>query len=167
MREEKLDYLETRISDYLIKISRSALNERESREVFAFMNIVKGLESIGDVIETLEEKLLEKKRGVESDLSQKGKDELLEIHKLVCLEIEELAAALKEMDALKAGQLLEGDQRFKRLVEQAETAHLKRVFMLPEAEVTHNIHMELINLLEQVHHYCKSIAQSIVNAVES
>ncbi len=167
MREEKLDFLEARISDYLIKISRSALSERESREVFALMNIIKGLESIGDVIETLEEKLFNKKRGVKSDLSQDGKHELTEIHCLVCLEVEHLVVVLKEMDALKAGVLLKGDERFKRLVEQAETAHLKRVFLIREAELTHDMHMELINLFEQVHHYCKSVAQSIVNAVES
>lgn len=167
MREEKLDFLETRISEYLIKISRSALSERESREVFALMNIVKGLESIGDVIESVEGKLLEKKRRVESDLSQEGKEELVEIHHLVCREVEQIADALKEMDALKAGLLLQGDEHFKGLVAEAETAHLKRVFLIREAELSHNIHMELINLFEQVHHYCKSIAQSIVNAVES
>jgi phosphate:Na+ symporter len=167
MREEKLDFLESRISEYLIKISRSALSEQESREVFALMNIVKGLESIGDVIDTVEKKLLEKKRGVGRELSQAGKDELTEIHKLVCMEIEQLADALKEIDPLKAGALPEGDERFKRLVEQAKTAHLKRVFMLPDAEVTHHVHMELIYLLEQIHHYCKSIAQIIMNAAES
>ena len=167
MREEKLDFLENRISDYLITISRSSLSEGQSKEVFALMNIVKELESIGDVIESVEGKLLKKKRGVELDLSQAGKDELIEIHTMVCLEIEQLADALKQMDVLKAGALPEGDERFKRLVEQAETAHLKRVFMLPEAEATHHIHMELIYLLEQIHHYCKSVAQSIVNAVES
>ena len=167
MREEKLDFLESRISDYLIKISRSALSDRVSKEVFALMNIVKGLESIGDVIETIEGKLLEKKRGVEGDLSRKGKDELMEIHKMACLEIEQLADALKEMDALKADALLQGNEIFKRMVAQAETAHLKRVFLLHEAELTHDMHMELINLFEQVHHYCKGVAQSIVNAVES
>ena len=167
MREEKLDFLETRISDYLIKISRSALSEWESREVFALMNIVKGLESIGDVVESVEGKLLEKKRRVESDLSQEGKDELKEIHRLVCREVEQIAEALKEMDARKASRLLQGDQIFKQRVEQAETAHLKRVFFIREAELSHDMHMELINLFEQVHHYCKSIAQSIVNAVKS
>jgi len=164
MREEKLDFLEIRISDYLIKISRSALSERESQEVFALMNIVKGLESIGDVIESVEGKLLEKKRQVQTDLSQEGKDELMEIHRLVCREVEQIADLLKEMDALKAAELLQGDELFKKRVEQAEIAHLKRVFVIREAELSHNIHMELINLFEQVHHYCKSIVRSIVSA---
>ena len=167
MREGKLDFLENRLSDYLIKISRSELNERESREVFALMDIVKELESIGDVIENLEGKLVEKKRNLKSDLSKEGKHELMELHKLLYGEISQLADCLKDMDALKAGVLLQGDEQFKKLAAEAETAHLKRVCRMAEAEVTHDIHMELINVLHQVHHYCKSIARSIVNAVES
>ena len=167
MREEKLDFLENRLSDYLIKISRNGLNERESREVFALMNIVKDLESIGDVIETLTGKLVEKKRGVKSNLSEAGKYELMELHNIVSRELDSIADSLQEMDAVKAAKLLQGDEGFKQLAAQAEFAHLKRVCLLPEAEVTHDIHMELINILKQVHHYCKSIARSIVNAVES
>ncbi|MEI8103099.1 MAG: Na/Pi cotransporter family protein [Chlorobium sp.] len=161
MREEKLDFLESRISDYLIKISRSALNEHESREVFALMNIVTNLESIGDVVETFSAKLLEKKRELKSDLSNAGKNELVEIHSLVCLEIEQLVGSLKEMDPFMAGVVIHGDEEFKKLVAQAETAHLRRVFVMHEAEVTHDVHTELIDLLEQVHHYCKIIAGNI------
>ncbi|MEI6640132.1 MAG: Na/Pi symporter, partial [Chlorobium sp.] len=162
MREEKLDFLDTRISDYLIKISRSELSERESRELFAFMNIVKELESIGDVIESLAEKLVHKKRGLKGDLSEEGKRELKEMHTFVCQESEQLAEALKSMDAFQAEELFKGDDHFKQLVAQAEIAHLKRVSRLPEAEITHNIHMEIINLLQQLHHYCKSIANSML-----
>jgi len=166
MREEKLDFLESTISDYLIKIRRSELNERDSREVFALMNIVNSLESIGDMVESFASKLVEKRRVLTSDLSEKGKSELIEIHKVVCQEMDELAEALKEMDAGRAATLLDGDVRFKQLVAQAETAHLKRVFVMPEAEVTHDVHTELLDLLEQVHHYCKMIASNILDSGE-
>ena len=86
----------------------------------------------------------------------------MDLHKMVCLEVEQLVDALKDMDGAKAATLLQGDEPFKLRVAKAETAHLKRVFLLPEAEVTHDLHMELINLLEQVHHYCKSIASTIL-----
>ena len=145
IREEKLDYLQTRISAYLIKISRSELNEQESQEVIALMNIVKTLESIGDFIGILEEKLAEKKRALKNDLSEEGKHDLMEMHKMVCLEVEQLVDALKNMDGAKAATLLQGDEQFKLRVAKAEAAHLKRVFLLPEAEVTHDIHMELLN----------------------
>ena len=164
MREEKLDFLENRLSDYLVKISLSELNEKESREVFALMNIVKDLEAMGDVLNTLRKKLVEKKRALKSDLSEEGKSELTEIHNHVCMEIEKVAEVLQHMDPQKARNILDNDERFKQLVQQAETAHLKRVFFVPEAEITHDIHMELINIFEQVHHYCKSIATSISGA---
>ncbi len=162
MREEKLDFLESAISDYLIKIRRSELNERDSKEVFVLMNIVNILESIGDMVESFASKLVEKRRVLKSDLSEKGKFELVEIHKVVCQDMDELAEALKDMDANRAVKLLDGDVRFKQLVAQAETAHLKRVFVMPEAEVTHDVHTELLDLLEQVHHYCKMIAGSML-----
>jgi phosphate:Na+ symporter len=161
MREEKLDFLETRVTDYLIKISRNGLNERESRELFALMNIVRDLESIGDVVETLAVKLVNKKRSLKSDLTPEGKLELMELHNLVCREIEQIADALREMDAVKAGMLLQGDERFRQLASQAEIAHLKRVARVTEAEITHDLHMELVNVLKQIHHYCKSISGSI------
>ncbi len=113
IREEKLDYLQTRISAYLIKISRSELNEQESQEVIALMNIVKTLESIGDFIGILEEKLAEKKRALKNDLSEEGKHDLMEMHKMVCLEVEQLVDALKNMDGAKAATLLQGDEQFK------------------------------------------------------
>jgi phosphate:Na+ symporter len=161
MREEKLDFLEARVTEYLIKISRNGLNERESRELFALMNIVRDLESIGDVIETLAVKLVNKKRSLKSDLSEEGKRELKELHNLVCSEIEQIADALREMDAVKAGMLLRGDERFQQLAAQAEIAHLKRVALVPESELTHDIHMELVNVLKQIHHYCKSISGTL------
>ncbi len=161
MREEKLDFLETRLSEYLIKISLAGLNEQESREVFALLNIVKHIESMGDVIETLGAKLVEKKHRLKSDLSNEGKQELMEIHNLVCNEIEQLAEGLKNIDQPDMRQPHYNDEHFKQLVEAAELAHLKRVFQVEGSEITHDIHMELINLLEQVHHYCKSIAASI------
>ena len=97
-------------------------------------------------------------------MSEEGKHELMSMHKLVCLEVEQLVDALKDMDEAKAATLLQGDDQFKLQVAKAEAAHLKRVFLLPGAEVTHDIHMELINLLEQVHHYCKSIAGTILSS---
>ena len=116
---------------------------------------------MGDELNTLRKKLVEKKRALKSDLSVEGKSELTEIHNLVCMEVEKLALVLQHMDPQQARNILDDDERFKQLVQKAETAHLKRVFFVPEAEITHDIHMELINIFEQVHHYCKSIAANI------
>jgi phosphate:Na+ symporter len=161
MREDKLDFLEIKLTDYLIKISRNGLNERESKELFALMNIVRDLESMGDVIETLSVKLVNKKKSLKRELTEAGKYELMELHNLVCREIEQLTDALRDLDSVKAGVVIQADERFRELVSKAEMAHLKRVALVPEAEATHDLHMELVNVLKQIHHYCKSISGTI------
>ncbi|NTU98097.1 MAG: Na/Pi cotransporter family protein [Chlorobiaceae bacterium] len=161
MREEKLDYLDSRISDYLIRISRSELNEKETAETFALMNIVKEIESVGDVIESLTTKAAWKKWIPRSELSSDGRNELTELNLVVSRELEKLAGAISSMDTNAAKEVLDGDQRFGQLSREAEIAHLKRVCLLPEAESTHDLHMELINAYKQVHHYSKSIARNI------
>ncbi|MEI8033346.1 MAG: Na/Pi cotransporter family protein [Chlorobiaceae bacterium] len=161
MREEKLDFLKKRISDYLIALVRTGLNERDSKEVFALLNIVRDLESIGDVIDKLLAKFVEVKRELKCDLSEEGKYDLMELHNLVSRELDQLVLALQDLDAVKAGGLLQGDERFMQLVTNAEHAHLKRVSHFHEAEVTHDLHMELVNVLKQIHHYSQSICGSI------
>ncbi|NTW69529.1 MAG: Na/Pi cotransporter family protein [Chlorobiaceae bacterium] len=161
MREEKLDFLEKRVSEYLIKIARKELNERDSKEVFALMGIVKDIESIGDVIETLSGKLFAGKKWLKSELTEEGKHELTELLKHVTNDMEQLAESLREMDSRYPSRLIMHDEEFKQLVAQAEIAHMNRVARVNESEITHDIHMELINVLEQVHHYCKRIARSI------
>ncbi len=167
MREEKLDYLESRISDYLIRISRSELNEKETTEVFALMHIVKEIESLGDVIETLTLKGEGRKWIPNADLTPDGRHELEELYRFVSAELEKLAGAVVSMDREPAESVLNGDEHFSRLSREAEISHLKRVCLMPEAESTHDLHMELINACMQVHHYCKSIARNIAGSTRN
>ena len=161
MREEKLDFLKRRITGYLIAIVRTGLNERESKEVFALMNIIRDLESIGDVIEKLLGKFLEVKNELTCELSEEGKMELMELHNLVSRELDQLVLSLNDLDAVKAAVVLQFDERFRQLAARAESEHLKRVIHLHEAEITHDIHMELVKVLKQIHHYSQSIGGSI------
>ncbi len=166
MREEKMDYLERRVSDYLIKISRSGLTEAQSREVFALMETVKYLESMGDVIEVLSRRLVRMKESLRAPLSREGKEELLRLHAFVCSESGRLADMLQSMDAAEAAALLATDREFRTLSSETGASHLERVRRNPESELTHDLHMELVNVLEQVHHYSKAITTVIAGAGE-
>jgi len=94
-------------------------------------------------------------------LSEEGKRELLSLHSFVCTEVEKLPALLEEMDGGKAAAMLLDDRLFCELVQTVQSAHFKRVQLHPEAELTHDLHMELINVLQQVHHYTKGICRTI------
>ncbi|WP_449258159.1 Na/Pi cotransporter family protein [Chlorobium limicola] len=163
MREEKVNYLESRVSAYLIAISRHELGERESLEAFALMNIVKDQEAIGDSIESLLQKLPEKTREQPSGMTAEGKADLSVLHAFVCREIATLTVAIQEMNVRQASNVLHGDRDFLVLSAAAESRHLHRLRTLPESAMTHDIHMDLLHAFEEIHHYCKSIARSIVN----
>lgn len=51
MREEKIDFLEEKVTDYLFKITRQELSKDQANEVYAMMSIVNDIESIGDVVQ--------------------------------------------------------------------------------------------------------------------
>jgi len=163
MREEKVNYLESRVSEYLIAISRQELGERESLETFALMNIVKDQEAIGDSIESLLQKLPEKTREQPSGMTIEGKADLAALHAFICSEIAMLTVAIEEMSARQASNVLHGDRDFLVLSVDAESRHLQRLRTLPESAMTHDIHMDLLHSFEEIHHYCKSIARSIIN----
>ncbi|MBN1278632.1 MAG: Na/Pi cotransporter family protein [Chlorobiaceae bacterium] len=163
MREEKVDYLESKVSEYLIAISRQELGERESLEAFALMNIVKDQESMGDSIESLLQKLPEKKREQPFGMTIEGKADLAALHAFVCHEIALLTVAIQEMSARQASNVLHGSSDFLELSSAAESRHLQRLRTLPESAMTHDIHMDILHAFEEMHHYCKSIARSIVH----
>jgi phosphate:Na+ symporter len=161
MREEKIDYLEARVTDYLIRISRGEIGESESKEVFALMNIVKDQEAAGDVVETLLEKLLERKMAMKTDLTEEGKQEIERLHRQVCAEVAALSPALQDMDGKRASAVLDEDRIFAAILLEIEKNHLRRVSQISESEATHSIHMELLKALEQLHACSMHIAKSI------
>jgi phosphate:Na+ symporter len=164
MREEKIDFLESKVSDYLIAISRQALGERESREVFALMAIVKDQESIGDSIEALLQKLPGRSPEASISLTAEGVADLSALHAFLCGEVAGLTGAVQEMSAARASAIVHGADDFSVLAAEAEVRHLQRLRRLPESAMTHDRHMELLHAFEEMHHYCKSIARSIMNA---
>lgn len=164
MREEKIDFLESKMSDYLIAISRQELGERESREVFALMAIVKDQESIGDSIEALLQKLTGRSPEASMSLTKEGMADLSALHAFLCGEVAGLTGAVQEMGAARASAIVHGADDFSVLAAEAEVRHLQRLRRLPESAMTHDRHMELLHAFEEMHHYCKSIARSIMNA---
>lgn len=164
MREEKLDFLEGRISEYLIKIGKGELSEGESRELFALMRIVKELETMGDVIDTLARRIVPKSRHLKASLSGEGRGELVGLQEEACREVEAVEQMILSLDPLQARSVLDRETAYRRRVRLLEQAHMRRVGLHPQSELTHDLHMELLNAFGQIHHYCKRIAMAVAES---
>jgi len=73
MREEKIDFLEAKIVDYLFQIARQELSDEQASEVYGMISIVKDIESIGDIIHNKMIPLIDRKNALDRDFSQRAR----------------------------------------------------------------------------------------------
>jgi len=165
MREEKIDYLEEKVGNYLIQITQYPLSDQQANEVYAMMSIAKDLESIGDIIHRNMLPLIEKKQNLEMDFSQEGKEELMIYHNRVCQQIGHLEEAFAEMNPEIAMRIMADEGRYLDLESTYRLQHLERlIHRRRESEDTHEIHMELMDLLKQINVYTGNIASTYLKA---
>ncbi len=163
MREAKIDFLEEKIVDYLGRVLRQEVSEENVKEIFGMMSIVKDLESIGDLIHRNMLPLIEKKQELCVDFSEEGKEELMIYHNKVCTHIRLLKEAFAEINRDKAFEIMASERVYLDLEAQFRIRHLERVRCECEESVaTHEIHMELMDLLKQIIFYTSNIAQTFL-----
>ena len=163
IREEKLDYLNEKIEDFLIKITRQEASKNQANEVYGMISIANDMESIGDLIHRNLVKLIAKKRKLDVDFSDEGKEELMIYHQKVCRQIDLLQQAFAERDLEKARQIMGSERTYLDLEEQYRVRHLERVRHESQASIaTHEVHIELMDILKQVVVYSSNIAQSFL-----
>ena len=162
MREEKLDYLDRKITKYLRKIGQQELSENQIQEVYGFMSIVNDVERIGDTIEKNMIPLLAKKDSLNMDFSPEGKEELSIYHNKVCKQINRLKKAFSKLDPGKAEKIINKEGKYSALETKYRIRHLERLHQEREESIeTHEIHMELMDLLKQINVYSGEIAKTI------
>ncbi len=162
MREEKLDFLEEHIVIYLRKIGRQELSGRQIQEVYGMMSIVNDIESIGDIIEKNMIPLIAKKLALNTDFSEEGKEELDIFHTKVCKQVSRLKEAFSELNPEIARSIMSKEEKYSDLETEYRTRHLERIHEQREESIeTHEIHMELMDLLKQINVYTGDIAKSI------
>jgi phosphate:Na+ symporter len=164
MREEKIDFLEEKVTEYLFRITREELSKSQASEVYAMMAIVKDMESIGDVVHRNLMPLIDKKNVLKKDFSSKGKKEIIDYHISVMKQVSRLENALTEMDFEKANKILTKEAKYQNIEFEYRMAHIKRVQKEKTKSIlTHEIHMDLMDMLKQIHMYLKNIAKEITD----
>ncbi|PIE70090.1 MAG: sodium:phosphate symporter [Deltaproteobacteria bacterium] len=165
LREREIDFLEYKISDYLYRLAREGVSEKEACMVYAMMSIVKDMESIGDIIVRNIKPLIPKKQALDSDFSPEGREELEIYHQKACKQIRLLKEAFLERDVEKARYIMEKEKKYLDLESQYRIRHLDRMIHARQESVdTHEVHMELMNFMTQIIVYCANIAKNYLNA---
>ena len=162
MREEKLDYLDERIVKYLRKIGQHELSDHQIQDVYAMMSIVNYIENIGDTIDKNMIPLIAKKSGLHLDFSPEGKEELIIYHAKICKQVNRFKKAFSNMDKEKAEKIIKKEGKYSALETKYRINHLERLHQEQKESIeTHDIYMELIDLLKQINVYAGEIAKTI------
>jgi phosphate:Na+ symporter len=161
MREKKVNFLQEKIKNYLISISREEISNDQSNEIYGMIAIVKDLESIGDLIHRNILPMIEKKRALGMDFTQEGKEELMIYHAKACRQLQRLKEAFAERDPSKAAKIMAKERKYLDLELQYRLRHLERMkHARKESVETHEVHVELLDQLKQIIVYCANIAKT-------
>jgi phosphate:Na+ symporter len=164
MREEKIDFLEEKVTEYLFRITREELSKSQASEVYAMMAIAKDMESIGDVVHRNLVPLINKKNVLKKDFTNEGKKEIIDYHISVMKQISRLENALTKMDFNKANKILTKEVKYQNIEFEYRMAHIKRVQNEKSKSIlTHEIHMDLMDMLKQIHMYLRNMAKEITD----
>ncbi len=167
MREEKIDFLEEHVINYLFQISRKELSDFQAEEVFAMMSIANDMESIGDIIHRNIVPLMKKKQHLNESFSEEGKLELEAFHIKVLKQVSRLKVAFDVQKVKKVEKVIYKDKKYRDLELDYRQSHLKRIQKGKEESLaTHEVHMELMEMLKQINVYIGNIAKTILNIKE-
>jgi phosphate:Na+ symporter len=159
MREQKIDFLEEKIGDYLNRVLRQNVSEKIVNEAMAMMSIAKDMESIGDLIHRNILPLIAKKQELGEDFSVEGKEELMIYHQKVCNHIRLLKEAFAEPSPDRSCRIMGQERIYLDLESKYRLQHLHRVHrQQKESLATHEVHMELLDLLKQIVVYSSNLA---------
>ncbi|NQV15160.1 Na/Pi cotransporter family protein [bacterium] len=163
-REGKIDYLDHKITKFLLNLSQKEITDQQANEIFAMVSVVSHLESIGDIVNNNMLPLIARKQALKLDFSKEGKEELEVYHQKVLRQIYRLRDSFSEMDPERAKKIMKKQQKYSDLEAKYTVFHLARVQESRDASVkTHEIHMELLDMMKNVNVYTGDIGKIIFN----
>ena len=164
MREEKIDFLEEHVTNYLFQVSRGELDSSQAEEVFSLISMADNMESVGDIIDRNIVPLIHKKQALKEPFSKEGEEELVEFHTKVMKQMSRLNEAFSELNLEMAQKVLKKDIKYQNMEAEYRQAHMERVQKeKTESVETHKVHLELMDMLKQINVYIGNIAKTITD----
>ena len=162
-RIEKISFLNKNISNYLINVSRKDLTVKQSQEVFSLVTAVNYLSSINNTVKLRFDSLVFKKEVLNEHFSDDGQEEIFMYHSKLLKQVKRLNKFFSKYDRAKAAKIMEKGEQYRDLEEKYRLEHFKRVSGdVAESVATHEIHIELMDMLKQINTLIELIASSLL-----
>jgi phosphate:Na+ symporter len=161
--DDDVDRLYTAIKLYLTKISREALDERDSRRWAEIISLTINLEHVGDILERILVDLRDKKIGHNLSFSPAGMEEIVELHERLVSNLRLGLSVFLNGDVKSAQRLLAEKERFRDLERAYHDTHLDRLYgQSVQAIETSSLHLDIISDMRRINSFFCSTAYPIL-----
>ena len=163
--DDTVDELYSAIKYYMTKISRVALEEKESRRWTDIISFTINMEQIGDIVERVLIDIVDKKIKPQRNLSEAGMAEICELHARLIDNLRLGMGVFLNGNLRDAQKLIEEKARFRDLERSYATTHLERLSDNTALSIeTSSLHIDLISELRRINSLICSIAYPILES---
>ncbi|MEW6705584.1 MAG: Na/Pi cotransporter family protein [Pseudomonadota bacterium] len=163
--DDTVDELYSAIKYYLTKISREALDERESRRWTDIISFTINMEQIGDIVERVITDIEDRKIKPGREFSEAGTNEIVELHARLLDNLRLSMGVFLHGSVRDAKKLLEEKARFRDLQHKYAATHLARLQDNTASSMeTSSLHLDLISDLKRINSHICSIAYPILES---
>lgn len=146
IKENKLDYIEEQIRNYLFAVGKRKVSNLITSQIFAMISILEQTERMGDVIHRGIKPLYNKLTTLSKSFSKEGHDEIELYYNKISNHFKDIISALTNRDTQKIAVVAAETRHTADLAESLRLSHIKRLWdENPNVELTHEIHMQLID----------------------
>ena len=161
--DDKLDSLYDAIKLYITELTRSELEEEESRRALDIISFTTHLESAGDVIDRNLLDTVRQKIASQAVFTRRGAAEVADIHAYVCETILLASQVFMEPSVAKAHKLLERKTKLREMEQESIEGHLVRLSKRkPKTVASSPYHIDIVRDLKRVNSHFASVAYPIL-----
>ena len=165
-RVEKIDFLNDKITEYLVATSKSDLSTKQSKELFTLTSIVNYLSSMNDLMKLRFSTLVSKKDGINEDFCPEDQDEILKYHQRLIKQVKRLDKFFAKFDKAKAEKIIAKGKENKDLEQKYRLDRFERISSQDpssgKSADLNQLHTQVMDLLKQVNIFIELIASSLL-----
>ena len=165
-RVEKIDFLNDKITEYLVATSKSDLSTKQSKELFTLTSIVNYLSSMNDLMKLRFSTLVSKKDGINEDFSPEDQDEIFNYHQRLIKQVKRLDKFFAKFDKAKAEKIIAKGKENKDLEQKYRLDRFERISSQDpssgKSADLNQLHTQVMDLLKQVNIFIELIASSLL-----
>ena len=165
-RVEKIDFLNDKITEYLVATSKSDLSTKQSKELFTLTSIVNYLSSMNDLMKLRFSTLVSKKDGINEDFSPEDQEEIFKYHQRLIKQVKRLDKFFAKFDKAKAEKIIAKGKENKDLEQKYRLDRFERISSQDpssgKSADLNQLHTQVMDLLKQVNIFIELIASSLL-----